>query len=544
MDNACVIIGETNRAGAIKKLLSTSDVPTAAIAHNTGHEAIVNACAKLRSLKLVVVLCRDFPQDVGLGLLAELRQGLEEGVGLHAFVDDVEAYKSTQEDFEELDVKVMCHFPLEPILIASTIKQRWFPKGGREDGETSPGNHGRNGSSISTAGNGGRREAGVSVPGARLIARQDKTHAPESPPPVRQSESQGASRAPRAQATGIRVAPPRSLVEKPSAPVLGDDMQGVLTELFESFRRNDPLSPKPTAASVVGKHGTIVKLDPRRIKPLPDQPRQESNPGFTKESLKGLGEQIKLAGQMEEILVCPLVGVPDYDAQLIDGERRLRSCKLVGIYIYATVREDITPAEAKKTYLMSVMRNSEKELFTTYDNIKIVHRLRKEFGMSFKEIADACCKTTPWVSQHLMLEKLHEDVQDMLDGGSNPRKITSQIAVLLVDIGSENQRSAAETILEKRMNYNQARRYVLNLRRGLKLAPTAAGRTRPSRQFDALRTLIKRNLDAVGIYLDMPTAEILLMLSHQTGGEKNGVSQDLRTLAKNLYDLAIRIEKV
>ena len=76
----------------------------------------------------------------------------------------------------------------------------------------------------------------------------------------------------------------------------------------------------------------IQEFNPRRVRPLPDQPRKR----FT--GIKELAASITEGGQAVPGIVTLVGDSPDFDCQLVDGERRLRACVLAGVEFRAEVR--------------------------------------------------------------------------------------------------------------------------------------------------------------------------------------------------------------
>jgi len=72
--------------------------------------------------------------------------------------------------------------------------------------------------------------------------------------------------------------------------------------------------------------GPILRLKVSRIRAYKDQPRHY----FDMEALKNLGRSIKRRQRLP-IKVRVISGDPNYDYELIDGERRLRAAKLIGL---------------------------------------------------------------------------------------------------------------------------------------------------------------------------------------------------------------------
>ncbi len=329
--------------------------------------------------------------------------------------------------------------------------------------------------------------------------------------------------------------------------------------LLKIVLRNSPMPIEPKPQSIVGKHGMIVELDPRRIRHMQKNPRWATNPGFKPEKLRELGESMQIIGQMHAIQVCPIVGDPDFDAQCIDGERRLRGGEIVKIMLKAGVREDVTPDMLDALWLLSVASNSGSEPPTTLELVHIVSRLRGEqYRMTFEQVAKTIGRKIGVVQRLAILARLHPEVQMLLDDSppepmsdeepndrvmrDRSRKLTSQLALLLADLPQEVQLKKAETIVLNRMTYTEARRFVLNERREAGIRVVGGKTAKKSKWFEALSTLARQNTQAFGIYLDMTPKEITEMKAASGRDEQFRVTSELRFLANCLNDIAKKVD--
>lgn len=549
MTKTCIIIGEPERAASIKKLLEDGGVTARALAHNVGQSKLVETCAGDSTLRVVAVCCRDFPIDYGVGLFRALGSRLSaKNIGLYALLEASDPTTAMRQ-LGAVGIHNTYHkFPMSSAGAATAIRDSWYrgvPHPGKAQSPSAKKGNG-NGNAAHPFSGGVCDVANSWVLGIGLpvVAVEE----PQGEPPKQEKEVP-----PKKSQEKAKEVLPKKPVEKekpPERPHEEFKVDSALSKMLQLLQHNPPLPREMVIVDIVGMHGEAVNLDPRRIRPLLGQPRNKESQGFSQKSIAELGESMRSGGQLEEVSVCPIVGNQDFDAQLIDGERRLKGSLAAGIMIRATVREDVTPEMVLELYLLSVMRNTEKEPHTTLEFIEMVRRFRgPEYGFSLLEVGKILSMNKNTVNRYEMLGRLDQDVLVMLDDGSSKeaggvvkRKLTSQLALLLIDISAGKQQEVAKDIVAKGMNYNQARRYVLNVRRGLGLKGTVAGRGRQSRQFDALGTLTRRNLNAYGVYLDMPTAELVTLFANRTDGERSGLCQDLRKLAADASELVERIE--
>ncbi len=525
----CLIIGKEPEISDTAKLLNSSFVPTKVLKYKDGCESQIMQMVAGGDLEVIVIFCSDLPGD-GVDFLRSIDKKIQSKVPTHILVDE-----SAKKSLKQL--KIFCTeetqtFSVTPFFAASAIKRRWF-----------------------------RSELLEKMPSSRVVHRStdadavDAPTAPEVPSVVsKPAEISEAKKSPKATTNVTPVAripvlaPPPAVTSAVVPMVIPSihnkaDLENSLSKLLKGVRRNADLPKDPFVLNIVGKHGSIVELDPRRVRPLPDNPRQATNPGFSNESIMGLTHSIKEVGQLEEAMVCPIVGNKNYDAQLVDGERRHRAVLKGGVVLRATVREDISPEGAQTLYLLAIVRNKEKEPPTTFDFMKMVVRLRgPEFKLTQAEVGSILSCTGGWISQFETLSKLHSEVQQMLHGGTKKSLLTMQLGLLLCDVPIERQPAAADHIVQKKMNHDQALRYIRSVRRELGLK-VSGKRNRGSSQFQSLCSLVNRNSNSFGIYLDMSPAEITQIMTNRTRSEKKEIVATLRALSQDILELAERIEK-
>ncbi len=546
----CFVLGIDDRARQIATLLKSSDVPSMGFVGVRDSSEFLEVCADAPELRVVGFFCNDL-QDEHLSFLGALRNSFGEKVHLHVLFETQLDRAVAKERFKDVADTVFCEYPITSFAAAASIKQRWFPG--------APTQKMAKAQKISLARGASRKSHVVETYDRGAQKKEDKIGGlnwiPRVPVVQPLSPIEHEHRAPEVVK---KISRDEKHVEQILVPSFLDESvesQATLSYMLRSIAKNSQLPKVPVPVSVVGKGGSVIEVDPRRIKPLSENPRSATNPGFSEESLGELALSMKTIGQLEEALVCPIKDDPEFDAQLIDGERRHRAAIKAGIMLRVTVREDITPDMRNEAYLVSVVRNTDKQPHTTREYMEIVKVLRSAaFGMTLAQVATLLGKSSTWVIQHEYLNRLSPEVKDMLDepqrgetkqgngaeGGG--KKLTSQIALLLVDIAPEEQQAVVNSILEQQMSYVQARRHVLGVRRGLGLQSAPNKKVRHAEQFQSLATLTRRSIESFGIFLDMPTPEILLLLSGRTKGERNGLVVDLRELADNLTTLISRVE--
>lgn len=185
--------------------------------------------------------------------------------------------------------------------------------------------------------------------------------------------------------------------------------------------------------------GVVRSFDPDRVKPLPGQPRKRFG------GIKELAASISEVGQTCPGIVTLLVNDPKFDAQLVDGERRLRSCKLAGKRFRAEVRPAGDPEEV---FVASFAANFGKQNHDVLEIAEGLARMQKA-GKSVEQLARIAGKSQGWVYQHLGLLKLCPDVRAMLvcdpDQEDVKPALSFQLAMLLAPVPEAQRRHRRKT---------------------------------------------------------------------------------------------------
>lgn len=258
--------------------------------------------------------------------------------------------------------------------------------------------------------------------------------------------------------------------------------------------------------------GRVVYLDPRRVKPMKGQPREEF-PGIDE-----LAETLKTDGQQTSIVVHPIVD-PDFDVELQGGERRTHASIRGGIMVRAEIRP--VPADAKVHYVNAVVENFNRRDLTLLETVKMVARLIAD-GHNEKDIIRMTGKTKTWVSQYMTLGKMDlqalrligsEDPEQYSDDGRKLRRTTAlpmSIALHIAKLPLDLQLPSTQEIVAQNMAIDQARDYV---RKRLRSTGHGELRQRPPKEvFGVLMRETERTARLYERYLDMPERQFVSVL--------------------------------
>ncbi|MBP9815580.1 MAG: ParB/RepB/Spo0J family partition protein [Candidatus Levybacteria bacterium] len=172
----------------------------------------------------------------------------------------------------------------------------------------------------------------------------------------------------------------------------------------------------------------IVELETTLLQPNPLQPRGLISP----ESLTDLVNSVREQGILEPIVVANTPA----GYQIIAGERRWRSAKILGLRNVPVVIKSVTPQVMLE---MSIVENVQREDLNPIERAQAYKRLIDEFGLSVTEVAKRVGKSLPYISNTIRLLTLPDAIKDALAAGV----ITEGHVRPLVSIGDHKLMLAA-----------------------------------------------------------------------------------------------------
>lgn len=181
----------------------------------------------------------------------------------------------------------------------------------------------------------------------------------------------------------------------------------------------------------------ILKISPERIAINPQQPRTH----FSEVALNDLAESIRQHG-----IISPLIVTRHgNDFELIAGERRLRSAKLIGLKeVPVIVREE----KEQKKLEIALIENLQRENLNPLETARAYQKLIDEFNITQEEAAKKVGKARSSVANALRLLSLPIPIQDALAEG----KITEAHAKYLLGLeGEAKQINMLKKILRQNM---------------------------------------------------------------------------------------------
>ena len=162
-----------------------------------------------------------------------------------------------------------------------------------------------------------------------------------------------------------------------------------MAEQLCKFHRNGTVVLPQNNTSDSPANQTIL-VDVSEIQALKGQPREEFDNGV------GMADSLYQEGQLQDIIVTPLVGVPDKKWELVDGERRLRAAILSGTkQVYVKVRYFKDRADQ---YWSSFVANLQRADHTPLEKSNAVAKAFA-IGKTLQEI----CRATGWREHQVRL---------------------------------------------------------------------------------------------------------------------------------------------
>lgn len=288
----------------------------------------------------------------------------------------------------------------------------------------------------------------------------------------------------------------------------------------------------------------VVELDPKRVKPFARNPRKRFR-GISK-----LAESIRVVGQVTPIVVVPSKE-RDYDAELVDGERRLRACLLGKMPVRAVMAGNGDGGDDDVHYVRSVAANFCRQPHDAVEISEAVLTL-KESGRTNTEIASIFGKTSTWVHQYALLQRLDPEVLEQLKVAGEEAKLTKaqrrrrgkmtlSLALLLVPLPLAMQVQTMRQIMSRRMSLAEARTFVH--RQAVSRELRVGARMSPLERFRAVSAAVANCHHVIERYLRMPGTEIRSLVRGAAPDDRRRTARQLESLCESLLMLADEIHK-
>jgi ParB family transcriptional regulator, chromosome partitioning protein len=209
-----------------------------------------------------------------------------------------------------------------------------------------------------------------------------------------------------------------------------------------AFGTNSQATATPAQPDPPLRDGSIyLELDPRDIKPNPQQPRTV----FDEEALQELADSIRLDGLQEPVIVRR----KDHAYELVSGERRVRASIMADIETVPAICRDVSDADMLK---LGLIENIQREDLNPMECARAYHTLMEAFAWTQEVLAQQVGKKRATVANTLRLLNLPADVQRYVEDGS----ISMGHARALLALESQAvQRATARKIVDEGLSVRQ-----------------------------------------------------------------------------------------
>ncbi len=237
------------------------------------------------------------------------------------------------------------------------------------------------------------------------------------------------------------------------------DPQDTQASINPSFPSSEPY--KADAWQFIGR---VAYLDPRRVRPMKDQPRTDAEHSRIAE----IAESINTAGQQESAIAFP-IDDPNFDVELKSGHRRRLACLKNGCMLRVEIRA--VPQNQLQRCIEAVAGNCNREDLSIRDTVRSVAILLS-LRCTHRKVAALFGKKPGWVNQYARLVTLDPAVlsffekplseQVNIHGRKLRRDIVLPIsyAVEVARLPREKQLAATQAILEEVMDIKSARHFI------------------------------------------------------------------------------------
>ncbi len=234
------------------------------------------------------------------------------------------------------------------------------------------------------------------------------------------------------------------------------------------------LLPEEPGQDPRGHSGALLEVDPARIDPNPDQPRQHIDEAKLAELSQSMSEQG---------IVQPMIVRKDGSRfQLIAGERRWRAAQRAGLEKVPVLVRDVADHQVLE---IALVENIQREELNPIEEASAYRRLVSELGYSQEQVASRVGKDRSTVANRLRLLRLPRDVRGLI---AKQLLSPGHARPLLSLASAEHQLEIAAQIVAKGLSVREVERRVNAVK-------TPAAKPKPSRKRDPNTREAERRLE-------------------------------------------------
>lgn len=187
----------------------------------------------------------------------------------------------------------------------------------------------------------------------------------------------------------------------------------------------------------------VYQLPTELVDPDPKQPRSYFDPA----KMELLKRSIQLHG-----VETPGVVAPKENGRfdLVDGERRYRVCRELGIPFPARIKTDAV--DFKSRYITSVVLNFNRADHTPLETAKAIEQLLA-FGLSMEEVAASISMSVPQANTYRLILSLHPKLQPLVEPSTpKQQRLTLTLVKILVRLPLDKQVAEWTEIQKRRLS--------------------------------------------------------------------------------------------
>lgn len=253
-----------------------------------------------------------------------------------------------------------------------------------------------------------------------------------------------------------------------------------LSALFADTSRDVAVASGDAAAPTPAQGRTVQLIDVTSIKPHPEQPRRQFDPG----ALQELADSIATRGVIQPIIVRP-AGTDRFE--IVAGERRWRAAQKAQLHRIPAIIRDFDEAE---TLEIALIENIQREDLNPIEEARAYKKLIGQFGHSQDALGRLVGKSRSHVANLMRLLDLPTGVQDQVM--ANALSMGHARAL----IGAPDCERMADEVARKGLSVRETERLVRDARTG----GQAAGKKTESLGANADISALERDLgDLLGM---------------------------------------------
>jgi ParB family transcriptional regulator, chromosome partitioning protein len=279
--------------------------------------------------------------------------------------------------------------------------------------------------------------------------------------------------------------------------------------------------------------GNVREIPYEEISPFVGQPRKY----FNEQKMKELTDSIREVGQKVPAIVKLLPVGNTHKYELVDGERRFRVCKSLGIPLKAWVKEIVNVNEQ---FLESVVANFNKDEHCELEILEAIERIRS-MGFTLEKTSAVFGRSVSWLQQYLSLKKLEPRVLEMLSPElPENQRLTYSHALVLATLKPELQFEVAMAVLKQGLRLKEVKYLVEGHTGGHKKRSWWS----PREDYKKFQNFLQRSTLDSNLLLKKPENYFSIMFENRVLGDLEELSEMVEVAIGNLTTIKQNLEQV